>query len=208
MKAISEFLPRVLPFVPACPDVTAEQAIRDAAVEFCEQSLIARYEPLTFDTAEGVSEYYIDIPPQHAFSRMIYVTVDGTEVTSIPTERQPTRPSTGGHPHHYFISNNEEELLLNLFPAPNKPYTIRMSMALKPLRDAQQVPDILYDNWADGICYGALARLMLIPNQQYSSAAQSQFYKQRFAMICNQARNEGKLGRVVGSLRVRPRPFA
>jgi hypothetical protein len=208
MKAIEDFLPRVLPFVPACPDITALQAVVDSAVEFCEQSLIIRHEPEPFQTVEGVSEYDIDIPSQHAFSRVIYVTVDGVELAPIPTEWQPTPTSSDSKPRLFFVSNNEEELLLNLYPVPNRDYTVRMSMALKPMRDSQQVPDVLYDNWADGVCYGALARLMLIPGQQYSSAAQSQFYKQRFAMICNQARNEGKLGRVVGSLQVRPRPFA
>jgi len=207
MKAIEDFLPRVLPFVPACPDITALQAVVDSAVEFCEQSLIIRHEPAPFQTAEGVSQYDIDVPSQHDFSRVVYVTVDGSELAPIPTEWQPMATSNDSKPQYFFISNNEEELLLNLYPTPEKAYTVAVSIALKPTRDAQQLPDVLYDNWVDGVSYGALSRLMLIPSQQYSSAAQSQFYKQRFAMICNQARNEGKLGRVVGSLQVRPRPF-
>lgn len=55
-------VPRVLPYVTACPKETVRQHIRDAAISVCEHTLAWRYEVLAFNLVAGVHEYAYNKP--------------------------------------------------------------------------------------------------------------------------------------------------
>jgi len=207
MKPISDFLPRILPHVIGCPRPLAEQAIVDSAIKFCDKSLIIRYTPDVVSTVVGTSVYDFDVPSQQEFSRVLYVEIDGDEIASIPRASQPLVGSDNAKPTHYFVTQNESELQLNLYPAPDEVYSISMSLALRPTRNASRLEDDLYTYWHDPITDGALSRIMSASNQTYSDPIMARNYAYKAYTACAQARIEGNIGRTVSSMSARPQPF-
>lgn len=207
MAAVSEIFPRLLPYAPACPEPMAEQCIVDAAIEFCEKTNAFRYTPDQVSTTAGLTTYDFDLPSFTDFARVIHLSIDSKEIQSVVTEAQPLEADYQTKPDHYFVTQNESELLLNLYPTPDDVYTIDMSIALRPTRNATQIDDDLYTYWQDAIICGALYRIMSVPGQAFSDPVNAGYYNRKFHVLMNNARNEGNLGRVVGSMRVRSNPF-
>lgn len=208
MKPIDSFFSRILPLVPNCPEPLAEQAVLDSAIEFCERSNALRYTVDQFPTVIGQSTYDIDVPTNHTFVRVVYLTVDGMDLTSHVTEKLPTKDVSNSMPYRYYTTQNESELQLNLYPAPDAVYQVNMNIVLKPSYSARYVEDDLFNYWNDAIVAGALYRLKVVPGQPFSDPAGALYYDRRSKILCHQARLEGNIGRVVGSMDARPRPLA
>lgn len=207
MKPLESFFSRILPLTPNCPDPLAAQAVLDSAIEFCERSNALRYNVDTFTTVEGQSAYDIDVPNNHTLARVVYLTVNGTELTGLVAEKLPNYSQENATPYRYYVSQNESELQLNLYPAPDAVYNVNMSLALKPSYTARYLEDDLYDYWNDAIVAGALYRLKVVPGQPFSDPAGALYYDRRAKILCHQARVESNIGRVIGSMDVRPRPL-
>lgn len=207
MKALEDFLPRILPYTTACPAPLAEQALVDSAIYFCEKSTIWRFTPDPVDTVDGQAAYDFDIPSGSDFSRVIYVEIDGTKIYPIPREKLPTTSAPKSKPSSYFVTQNEDELTLDLYSTPDAAYPIGMSIALRPTRDATSLTDELYIYWMDGIVHGALSRIMSMTGQAFSDPAAAMYHNKQASAECHKARSESNLGRIVGSLDVKTRPF-
>lgn len=207
MKSLSTFLPRLLPHVLACPEPLAEQALIDSAIDFCEKSTVIRYIPDVVDTVVGQATYDLDLPPNTDFSRVVYLRVNGCELSPVLTEEQPVPDAANMGPTRYFISQNDDELLLHLYPTPDKVMPIEMSLVTRPTRNARQVADDLYTYWQEAVVAGALYRLMSVPGNAFSNEVSAMYYGKQAHMLCHNARNESNIGRVVGSLDVRQRPL-
>ena len=207
MKPVSDFFSRTIPMAPGCPDPLAEQALVDSAIYFCDHSNAIRYTADTFDTVVGQSLYDIDIPTSQDFCRVLYLTAEGYELMPVANTAQPLKDADDARPVGYYITQNESELQLNLFPTPDKVYPISLQVALKPSRNARYVENDLFDYWSDAVVFGALSRLKAIPDQPFTDYLAADYYARKAKFLCNQARNEGNIGRVIGSLQVKPRPF-
>jgi len=207
MKSVSELYSRTIPMVPGCPDPVAEQALVDSAIYFCEHSNAIRYTPDEFTTTSGQSLYDIDVPTSQEFTRIIYLVVGDDTLISVPSAHQPLKDSANAAPTHYFVTQNESELQLNLYPTPDDVYTVKLQIGLKPTRNAKYIENDLVNYWSDAVVYGALSRLKAIPAQPYTDYLAADYYSKKAKYLCNQARNEGNIGRVTGSLQVKPRPF-
>ena len=207
MKSLSDFLPRILPHVIGCPSILAEQSLIDAAISFCDKSLAVRYTPDTAYTTASTARYDFDLPASQDFSRVVYLKVNGRTLTSSPIWDQPLVDTNNSSPTHYFVTQNESELQLNLYPTPDDVYTIEMSVALRPTRSATRLEDDLYTYWHEALTYGALSRIMSASNQPYSNPAMANSYAYKAYTVCQNARIEGNIGRTISSISARPAPF-
>jgi len=61
-RLFTDFLPKVLPNVPGCPQPLAVQHIRDAAIRVCERTLAWRYAQPKFQLLPGVFDYEYQKP--------------------------------------------------------------------------------------------------------------------------------------------------
>lgn len=208
MKPISDFFPRMLPYLPGCSEPLAAQAILDAAIVFCEDAQVVREELDSFTTATGEKSYALDAPSQQQIARVLDVTVDGRSLPGIAAEDVDLLVGAEGSPMSFYTSRNGSELLLNLFPTPDKAYQVQVRAALRPTRNATQLEDDLFNLWSDAVIAGAMARVMAIPGQPFSDPAGSAGYDVAAARAANKARVEGNFGRVRANMRVRSRPFA
>ena len=207
MKPLSDFLPRILPHVIGCPNTLAEQSLIDAAISFCDKSLAIRYVPDIAYTTASVARYDFDLPASQDFSRVVYLKVNGRELKSAPAWNQPLVETSDSLPTHYFVTQNESELQLNLYPTPDDVYTIEMSVALRPTRNASRLEDDLYTYWHEALVFGALSRIMNSSDQPYSDPVMARNYAYKAYTACQNARIEGNIGRTISSLSARPTPF-
>lgn len=215
MKAIADFLPRVTPYAVGCSDPMAAQAVVDAAIAFCEDSLVLRELIDPFPTVVGEASYELEAPSQQQVARVMEVWVDGYQLEAVPYEgldalrgsAYSDTPQTG-QPRAFYTTRKGSELLLHVFPLPDKVQTLRVEAAMRPMRNARMLEDDLYNLWLEHIVAGALARIKSIPDMPFTDIAGAYALSMSATSMARRARIEGSYGRVKGNLTVRPRSFS
>lgn len=210
MKALSAFFPRILPYLPGCPEPLAAQVLIDAAIEFCDSSLVLRQNLDTFNTVVGRVQYDLDAPSaQHDINRVMGVTLDGKELVAGMSEAlRGDMPTAPAKPRGFYTDRTDSVFTLMLSPPPDKVYSVLVNVTLSPARTATQLDDDLYNTWINPIVSSAIAQAMQIPGQPFSNPAQAQILLNSVARQTVTSRIEGNYGFVRGSMRVRSRPFA
>jgi hypothetical protein len=210
MKALSAFFPRILPYLPGCPEPLAAQVLIDAAIEFCDSSLVLRQNLDTFNTVVGRVQYDLDAPSaQHDINRVLGVTLDGKELVAGMAEAiRGDMPTAPAKPRGFYTDRTDSVFTLMLSPPPDEVYSVVVNVALSPARTATQLDDDLYNTWINPIVSSAIAQAMQIPGQPFSNPAQAQILLNSVARQTVTSRIEGNYGFVRGSMRVRSRPFA
>lgn len=211
MVPIESFLSRLLPQVPACPEPYAVQALLDSAIEFCDKSLILRYNLTPFTTIQNEPSYVLEPPNvEHStIARVLHVRFGDKNLVAM-TREESTKlgRNTVANPTHYFSNQYGADTTIELYPAPSEVNDVVVHVALKPSRSANLVDEILYNSWTDAILAGALTRICKTPNQPFTDIRFAAAMGESFASKIAQARNESYYGRVRGNLSVTMRPFA
>lgn len=209
MSALSVFLPQVRPFAPGVPDLAAENFIRQAAIDFCERTRLWRYED-TFDvTAEDCDE--IATPYGSVLHDIEIVLFNGKELHPKATRdldrlspgwRDPAASASTGLPMYYTqIESNTLKIV------PPMAGTLYLCLRLKPDPEAQDLPDFLAQEYRECIGWGALGKLLLTPNQSYTSPDLAQFYETKFDQKIDRLNTKGTTGQQNAPKRTRSRYF-
>lgn len=194
MKKLDAFLPYVLPSVAGCSQPLAEQSIRDAAIQFCEDTHYLQLVSDPIDLVAGVSEYDIDVPVGHDVARLLN--------TWFGPEQRPT-----GRPQRAeFIAPST----LRIWPVPqdNRPAAMQTCIALKPSRTATSLDDSMFSDWVEGIAAGAVQRICSVPGQAFSSDKDALKAMGTYNFWKNKARFEMTKKRTMTDLTVQMRRFA
>lgn len=193
--------------MPGCSEPLAAQAVLDAAITFCEDSLAVRevLDPLTLQVA--LDQYELSPPSSQEVVRLLNVWVDGQLLQPVPAEQVDYAARQDGPPTHYYVLRQDEVLTLQLYPTPTSTGVLTAEVALRPTREATQLATDLYTYWLDAVLAGALMRLLVLPGASFANPAAMVHYQGRFAALVNRARIEGNRGRLRSSLRVRPQSF-
>lgn len=187
---LSDFLPMVLPNAPGVPIPVAEFNLRLAAIEFCERTRCWRHvmtKALTGQTITVIAPAYAAI---HEFEHAAWNEEPLQPVQFSDIALEGTEPADQGPPR--YISQAKPDSVI-LFP-PVTTGTLALSVFLKPrggnefggnpddpLEDAfDRVPEFMHAQHGEAIAYGALARILAIPKQQYTNPQMAGFYMQRF----------------------------
>lgn len=170
MKDLDEFLPNIRIYAPGVADPTAYFAIRQSAIEFCERTRIWHFED-EFEIAADDFESLLS-PPSSVIHEIDDVWFNGKKLRKVtpqkldelcPDWRSGDEKPTGEP--SYITQTAPNEIIL----APFGTGTVKLSLYLKPSQDAVEVPDFLADQYRETIAFGALGRILLIPNQSFSS---------------------------------------
>lgn len=208
MVPLSAFYSRILPQVVGCPEPLMQQALVDSAIHFCEQSLVVEAPLDNVALGAGVNNIELDLPSQQRLAQVLEVRLDDRVLA--PVARSNFYPGDGatGMPTRYTTTDLDEQLVLTLYPAPDKAYELRTKVATKPARNATSVASVLYENYAETIVDGALARLLAMPEQNFTNEPKAMLLEQRVRRVVAEARIDASRGRVRTSLTAQPRPFA
>ena len=208
MVPVSAFFSRLLPQAIGCPEPLAQQAVVDAAIAFCERSLVVTtlLEPVSVQA--GVSDYELYLPSQMVLAQVLQARFEGEQLQS-EAEAQATVARTSGTPRYFSSTRIDEGFVLTLVPTPDRNSTdgLLVKAATKPKRNATQLASILFDDWADAVVDGALAILYGTPDQPYSDETKGVLLATRARSKANMARLDGLHGRVQSSMSVSMRRF-
>ena len=210
MVNLSQFFPRLLPYVVGCPEPLAQQALLDSAIDFCNRTSVVSLELDPLTVVKNVDTYEIDTPDQTSVATTLKVWYDGKIIDPVPYEQATGMYSSmNGAPRYYFGSFVDEVYSLTLLPMPRDTLanSLRIRVALTPTRSATQVHSILYDRYADGIVAGAMAIICSIPDQPFTNTSQAAAAAAKARAISAVARGEIMHGNVQSSLSVKMRAF-
>ena len=192
MKPIDDFLPLILPRAPGCPEPIAFDAIRQAAIEFCERTRIWR------DTDQFMADEFGDIfaPAQSVVYQIEDARFDGRRLTPIGVQ-----DLNGMYPDCDWTTKTGEQpqYVTQLHPdtikvVPSMSGMVTLTMLLKPTNNAQELPDFIFDQYARTIADGALAEILMIPGQPYTNPQGGAMYSQRFQQRLDSLQVQGLKG--------------
>lgn len=152
--------------VPGCPDPLIDDAIIDAAIEFCRDTR-AVTETLNLTTVIGQSTYALAMATGTRANRAQRVERD-----TVPLGKS-SKPVFDDNPHlraagtagHYYLDDDS----IVLGPVPDAVETLKVSVVIEPALGSPTVPDVLYNDWRRVIASGAKAVLLAIPKTEWQS---------------------------------------
>ncbi|AXF51442.1 virion structural protein [Erwinia phage Pavtok] len=177
IRDIEELLPKVMQYAPGCPEPTATEHVRAAAVQLCKRTRCWR----DHDQFE-VNGRYNDIPailPHAALFEIESVTFDGDPLLPAPfstdmlpmdgDEDETGRPAS-------FTMMWPNAIMLH----PGGTGTLHVSMFLVPSDNAEQLPQWMFDQFSDALVWGALGTLLLLPNQPFMNPQLAALFAGKF----------------------------
>lgn len=185
--AFDQFLPEVLPFVPGLAEPIAENAIRQACIEFCERTDYWTSQLPPMASVDGVRSYEL-FPPdnQSRIHNVLSVFYNGVELSPKTPDELDVElddwDTEEGTPRYYYLER-EKAITLILVPVPDTTANnyIKVKVSLKPLLSGSRVADQLYYDHRKAISYGALSFLLRTPNKQWTNDAKAMEYERYFA---------------------------
>lgn len=198
LVSVDKFLPRVLPFAENLPAFVARRAVSDACRQLMEDSLCVT-ETYRFTTVPRERKYTLSLPYGLSPVLMKNVMIKKPEDTGwwqlspVTAEQLDTyaypvswRGDVGG-PRVYLFRSPDE---LVLVPAPQEAFEVSCECAATIKRDAFEVPETLYEDYADVVVNGALSRVFSLAGQTWSDAGLSATYGTAFRVGVSQIRLE------------------
>lgn len=205
MKSLKAFYPAIMPFAPGVPIITAENWIRQAAIEFCERTKLWRWSD-SFTLTSDLSEDILSPAGSTVFGIEL-AELDGRKLTSVTPEwldanlsgwRTNENIEGGGR---YFTQLEPNTICV----VPNSIGTLYLSLFLKPSHDATEVPDFIADQYRQAIADGALGQILAIPNQSFTDTQMAIARTQLFQSRLDSLANSGSTGQQRARVGTKPR---
>ena len=209
-----KFFSNVVPEVIGCPEITVFNAIQNAAIEFCEKSLIlqADHDPVT--VVGNIVDYDLEPPTDTLVVKVMRAWLEGTELTALAPDLvngpavynrlYTSYQAAPGTPNSFL---QKDPRSISLWPLPDQNYTnsLTMRVALKPTRASTTIDDVIFEDYAETIASGALYRLMSSVGKSYTNVEMAGIHKGLFNQGINVARQRATHGQVRSNLQVKLR---
>jgi len=195
LTSVVELYPLLLPELPNCPTPLLLQVLQQTIRDFCVQSDLWR-ETLTMNVVADQADYTLaPTDTSSQVQRVVSVSISDVEqlqryITFNPTNSEitldddiiPTAAETNGL-----------DVVISLCPHIGYPTTTFNAGML--------------NRWAEAFCMGAKARLMLMPQKDWSNGQLGMMYNQQFLTQVALARREVWTGYKNGTMSVAPRTW-
>jgi hypothetical protein len=188
MTAVSYevFLPEVMPYVHDVPEVVATQAVRNACIQFCEEThyLQESLDPITgiinvgeYDLDANDSNYKVVEIMQAYYGDQLLIPKAQEELNQI--YRTSNWEDLKGNPYYYFRPRASVIRLVTK-PIITEANKLKVKAAIAPKRTSTTVDDELFERFLEYIAHGARARVYNTPNQPYYDPRTAMEYTKRF----------------------------
>jgi len=209
--AWSAYTKHVAPEVPGCPHSIIENAIRDAAIQFCGESLIWREDLTAIDTVVSQDEYALVLPTDTRFVLAVHVQYDGVTIDPRSEEKEDYlndgwRNADDGVPSYYHVPK-PNTIKFNVPSIAVIVGGIKVRAAVKPARDAAGGDDLLYHDWVEILAHGAKARLKSMKAKDWSDARGAVYCDRQFNAGIQHAKSRARRGHTNAKSRVKLRRF-
>lgn len=194
-----KFLNEVLPFVPNVPEFIAVNAVRNAAIEFCNKTRYVQVDADPLTCVANVPNYQVDTPADTAFldvlqcwyNNVLLIPKSVDELSSI--YRSLDWRTLSGNPA-YITRVIQPEIVLVPMPVLTLPNALTLRIALSPTRDSTTIWDRVWEHYAETVGKGARARLLMTPGQPYSNPQMGMALKTEFNREMSEARRKVEKG--------------
>ncbi len=165
MTPWSDLFPYVLPYVIGCPDPTAEQHIKLAAIDFCRRTLCHRV-TLEPELCSGVS-HDIELCPESGTQIIkIKAVAVGEREFSLVDPVRGLSMARSEYPSDFVFT--QDNLTLQVYPLQVSGTPVVADVALAPAITATGLNAILAAAHLQDIVQGAIASIKRIPGQPFS----------------------------------------
>lgn len=172
---LSTFRRHVAPDVPGCPNPVIDEAVMQAAIEFCKRVPVLRadYGPEAMLAADNAYTH----PTDHKVYRLLQAWVDEQEVAAAHADQF----SGAGN----WIAQTGTPSALVYSETGYRPYPLATGqmtarVALIPDLAATDLDDALYTHHQEAITHGALYRLHARPKREWSDIELAAWHKSMF----------------------------
>tara|TARA_B100000427_G_scaffold329587_1_gene346461 strand:- start:15691 stop:16371 length:681 start_codon:yes stop_codon:yes gene_type:complete len=190
VATFASLVKEVLPYVPECPDSLVADNIRSATIDLCERTKAYKFDLDPISTISGVYEYDFDQPSGTDVHQILYMVYDGKDMDPISPRslelNYPDWRDRTGQPYVY-LQKSPDTFWVVPVPSASKTSSLIMGVALKPTRTSNNIDTDFANNYRDGIIYGALYRLLRMPNKAWSDINAAQEYLYQFGQEVRQA---------------------
>jgi hypothetical protein len=204
----NNFLQEVAPDVSGCPKSVMRNAVRNSAIEFCNESRAWRTQITDITTAIGTKTYSLTVPTDSEVIMVSRLLIVG-DVRPLPTlsNKHLNRykiATDNGRPNFY---NSEIPGQVSFYPTPDAIYTGEVFCVLKPTKASLEGPDFLFNDWLDAIAAGAKARLMAMAGRPWTNVKLVKLHRATFVRGYVEARIRDAKSNVESSSDTRPQSF-
>lgn len=166
----ADFYPDLLVHTPGAPDPLLDQALLQAAQEFCKETVVWQEQLDDIGVRANVGVYDLPLPARtrsvlvvsamfHDYWLIARTTRELNRM--IPMWR--TQAASGAT---YFASDVQGQIILTPVPTTRESRAIKnLRVALMPSNEATDLPDILFDDYRQALKYGALRFLHELPKR-------------------------------------------
>ena len=209
---LEEFYPYILAEVPGCPDPLININLVASAIEFCTKSLAWSETTAAIPLVDAQPDYVITAPANARALMPRDVWVDGSRMApKTVDELAQVLPNwlTATGSTRAFYNAAIPRGAIRVYPTPANVTTQALTIraAFIPTPEAQTLPDFLGQYHMEAIASGAKARLLNMPNVQWSNIALGVYHRQIFDNAIVDARIVELHDRMQGSMTVAPRRF-
>lgn len=180
---MDRFSAHIRPYVPGCSDPWITRAVLDSAIRFCTASRIWQ-QKTTHTVLVGEDTISLTLPAESA--------LEDVKVSESWRGRA-----------DYTLSGTT----ITFDDVFSTQTDITVTSFLKPSRDAVDLPDILHNDWFEGVFAGAIADLMLMSGKPWSNPAMASVNQTRYLYSVGQAALKSRTQNSQAGLVVKPRRF-
>ncbi len=181
---MDRFIQYVLPYVPGCPKALIKTHVLLAANEFCRKSFVWQ-ETITETIASATDEVYA--APY----------ISGADVVDVNVKVNDRA-----------VNNYEFSAVSVVFESDLAAGDeVEITLYLAPARYATSLPDLLYNDWLEGVAAGARAAIMRMPGKDWHNPQLYMIEQKTFAHQIGQARIKGERKNLQTHNRIQPRPW-
>lgn len=175
-REIETLYPKVLQYAPGCPEPTAIEHLRDAAVQLCKSTRCWR-DIDEFETEGLGPEEIPGIQPYAALFEIEKAWYNDHEL-----ERKGFGHDMlfhdAGEPR-YITQVGPNSVMLD----PAGAGTLKISMFLMPSENAETLPLFFFDQFPRALADGALGTLLLLPNQPFTNPQLGVVFANKFQAV-------------------------
>lgn len=187
-------------------------AIRNAAIEFCDRAWVWRIDQGPMAIAPGASTYDWEPPANTVVCRPLQVWIDKRRLEAKGagelSELYGDFMQMDGAPR-YFVQDRPDQLIIVPRPASMLPYGggITAKVAIKPKRTATGLDSFIHERYLDAITHGAKFRLFIMRKKPWTDTGAAADQKTLFDAAVNKAKLDAEKGFAGARMRVKPQFF-
>lgn len=175
---------------PGCPETLVRRMLRQSAVDFYRETKAWRVTTDVAPVIKGDREVELDIPANTQLVMLYWAKLADDALDLISSQQLSPRE---GRPTALAVDGLAKTVLLDVIPRDSYLRNgLVARVALAPTVELDDLPAELYSAHRDGILYGAITRLLAMPNVAWGNLQDAQTYAGMAANVKYSAKREAE----------------